>query len=153
MRQAKNESKIEQNTNPQLDRRIKNFTSKLRKEFAADIAQNLSTFRSRVIGKIRAGLPRQRPGRQGSPVVRKAAEIYESDYKSKGNEGNWHQIAKQVYTDYADLTAEFQRFRRYQLRSGVHSHLYEERSRKRRKSKIRGQAVWDRGCEPPAIGA
>jgi hypothetical protein len=132
----KDENEMEQNTNPQLDQRIRKFTTRLKKEFAADIAQNPSAFRSRVIGKVRAGLPRRRPGRKGSPEVRKAAEIYQSNYKSKGKEGNWHQIAKQVYPDYANLTTHLQKFRRFELRSGVHSHLYEYRSRQRRKKRM-----------------
>jgi len=91
-----------------------------------------SRFKARVIGTLKAVLPRQRPGRPASPEVRKPAEIYESDYKSKGKEGNWHQIAKQVCPDYATLTTQLQKYRRYQHRSGVHSHLYEQRSRERR---------------------
>ena len=123
---------MEQNTNPQLDRRIKKFTRSLKKDFAADIAHNPSTFRSRVIGKVRAGLPRKRPGRQGNPEVKKAADIYEREYKSQGKDGNRHSVAKQVISDYANLTPEMQKLRRIGLRASVHSFLYDQRSRERR---------------------
>lgn len=141
MDQVKNEAEGPQSSNPDLDRRIRKFTTGLKKDFAAEIAQSPSTFRSRVVGKIRAALPRQRPGRPGSPEIRKAAELYENDFKSKGKEGNWHQIAKQVCPDYATLTTQLQKYRRYQLRSSVHSHLYEQRSRQRRDSTSLGRSV------------
>ncbi len=132
MDQVNNGAEIPQSTNPDLDRRVRTFTSGLRKDVAAEIAQSPSIFRSRVVGKIRAMLPRQRPGRKGSPEVRKAAEIYQSDYKSKGKKGDWDQISRQVYADYANLPSYLQKFRRFELRSGVHSYLYEYRSRERR---------------------
>ena len=118
----------------ELDQRIKNFVTGLRKDFVPLIAENQST-RSRVIGKVRASLPRKRPGRRGSPEVQKAAEIYIRDYKSKGQEGNWHSITKQVIPSYSDLRPELQRLHRISLRANVHSFLYERRSRQKRSKK------------------
>jgi len=79
------------------------------------IAENQTTFRSRVIGKVRAGLPRKRPGRRGSPEVQKAALIYTQHYRDKGKTGNWHSITKQVIPGYADMRPELQRLHRVSL--------------------------------------
>ncbi len=123
---------MQQATSTTLDRRIKRFATSLKKDFAPEIAENPTGFKSRLIGKLRVFLPRKRPGRKGSPEVKKAAEIYERDYKSQGKEANWHSLAKQVILDYATLTPEFQKLRRLGLRASVHSLLYDQRSRKRR---------------------
>jgi len=132
MHEVEDGSKMEQSTNPQLDRRIKKFTSTLKKEFAADIAENPSAFRSKVIGGMRARLPRSRPGRRASPEIRKASEIYQRDYVPKLKEGNWHLIAREVFPDYSSLPPEIQRLRRMTLRAAVHSLRYEALARKRR---------------------
>ncbi|HVN80442.1 MAG TPA: hypothetical protein VMW38_15715 [Terriglobia bacterium] len=67
---------MHQTTGTTLDQRIKRFISRLKKNHNAEIVENPRIFRSRVIGKVRAGLPRKRPGRKGTPEVKKAAEIY-----------------------------------------------------------------------------
>jgi hypothetical protein len=118
-----------------LEQRIKQFVSGLRKDFAPLIAEDQSRFRSRVIGKVRAGLPRKRPGRRGSPEVKKAAEIYIRDYKSKGLEGHWHLISRQVIPRYPEMRLELQRLHRMSLRANTHSFLYEEWSLQKRTGK------------------
>jgi hypothetical protein len=60
------------------------------------IAEDQNGFKARVIGKVRAGLPRKPPGRRGSPEIQKAAEIYIRDYKLRDKEGNWREIGKQA---------------------------------------------------------
>jgi hypothetical protein len=117
-----------------FDQRVKRIATSLKKDFAPEIAENPSGFKSRLIGKLRVFLPRKRPGRKGSPEVRQAAEIYERDFKAQGEDGNWHSIAKNVFPDYVELTSEIQRLRRIGLRANVHSFLYDERSRLKRKT-------------------
>jgi hypothetical protein len=105
-----------------------------------EVEEDQGGFRSRVIGKVRAGLPRKRPGRRGSPEVRRAAEIYVRDFKSKGQEGDWHVITRQVIPGYSEMRPEIQRLHRISLRANVHSLLYEERSRqRRRKGRLEGK--------------
>ena len=130
---ASDGKEMEQNINTLLDWKIKKFTSSLKREFAEEIFENPSTFRSRVIGKLRAGLPKKRPGRHGNPEVRKAAEIYIKDYELKGRPANWCAICRIVYSDYFGLPPELQKLKRYQLRANVHSLRYEMRSRERRR--------------------
>ncbi len=128
---AKSKSVMQQTTSTTLDRRIKRFATSLKKDFAPEIAQNPSEFRTRLIGKLRVYLPRKRPGRKGSPEATQAAEIFEREYRAKGKQGNWHQIAKQIFADYATLPTELQKFRRYQLRSNVHGLRHELKARKK----------------------
>lgn len=128
---------MHQTTMTNLDQRIKRFASRLKKDFAPEIAENPGSFKSRLIGKLKAVLPRKRPGRQGNPQMKKAVEIYQRDFKSQGKEGNWHHIAKEVFPDYGSLPIELQKYRRYQLRAGVHSHLYAVRSNERRNPAVR----------------
>ena len=116
-----------------LDQRIKAFVAGLKKDFASLIAEDQSGFRSRVVGRIRAALPRKRPGRRASVEVKRASEIYIEDYQSKGKEGNWHLIAKQVVPNYAGLQPEMRRLARISLRAATHSSLYEQRSRENRR--------------------
>jgi hypothetical protein len=116
-----------------LDQRVKQFAAKLKRDFATEIIENPRAFKARLIGKIRVALPRKPPGRRGSPEVRRAAEIYLRDYKSKQREGNWHEIGKQVIPDYGKLTPQIQRLHRMSLRANVHSFLYEDRTRRRRR--------------------
>jgi len=125
---------MHQTTTTTLEQRIKRFIIGLKKNHGAEIAENPSVFRSRVIGKVKAGLPRKRPGRKGTPEVKKAAEIYDRDFKSRGKDGNWDSIAKHVFSDYENLTPELQKLRRLGLRANVHSFLYDERSRLKRKA-------------------
>jgi hypothetical protein len=119
-----------------LEQRIKHFVTGLKKDFGPLIAQDQSSFRSCVVGKVRAGLPRKRPGRRGSPEVQRAAEIYLRDYKSQGKTGNWHSIAKQVISNYLELRPELRTLHRMSLRANVHSFLYEERSRQKRSKEV-----------------
>ena len=132
MDQVRNEAEVSQSTNPNLDRRIRKFTTGLKKDFAAEIAQSPSTFRSRVVGKIKATLPRRRPGQKASGEVKQAAELYLNLYSAKGLPGNWNELAKRLVPDYAGLSPEMQRYHRYRLRSQTHSYLYDQRSRLRR---------------------
>ena len=119
-----------------LDLRVKRFATSLKRDFASEIDQNPSQFRSRLLGKLRVFLPRSRPGRKANPGIRQAADIFERDYKAKGKEGNWHEIAKKVLPEYGFLPIELQKFRRYQLRAAVHSFLYDHRSRLKRRGDI-----------------
>jgi hypothetical protein len=132
MHQVEDGNQMEQNTNPQLDRRIRTFTTGLKKDFAGEIAQNPSGFRSRVVGKVRAGLPRERPGRKASQEIKEAAELYLNLYTARGVPGNWNEIAKRLVPGYAGLSVEMQRYHHYRLRSQTHSYLYDQRSRLRR---------------------
>ena len=63
---------------------------RLKKEFAAGIAQKPSTFRSRVIGKLKAGLPSQQANR--NPVIVRAAKIYRK-LTAQGKEGQGRSLA------------------------------------------------------------
>src|SRR5262245_23356110 len=134
MHQAQNGIEIEQSTNPELDRRIRTFTTTLKKEFAADIAENPSAFRSKVIGGVRARLPRSRPGRKANPVILRAVEIYGELAKEgkKGKDGIWHMVALRSWPDYSTFSVDMQRLVRFTLRAAVHSLRYEDSARKRR---------------------
>lgn len=136
MDQVENETAAQQSTSPNLDQRIRKFTSSLKKDFAADIAEDPSGFRSRVIGKVRANLPRQRPGRKASPLILRAAEIYQelTAKGKKGRDGVWHLVALKACPEYATLPIDAQRLLRYTLRAAVHSVRHEAAARERRTS-------------------
>jgi hypothetical protein len=118
-----------------VEQRIKAFAFRLKKDFGEEIRKDPSKFKARVLGTLKAVLPRKRPGRQGSPEVKQAAEIYVNLYVAKGRPGNWHELAKRLVPDYAALSVEMQRFHRFRLRSQTHSYLYDQRSRLRRSAK------------------
>jgi hypothetical protein len=123
---------MEESIKPELDKRIRKFTGGLKKDLEGEISRNPGSFKSFVIGKLRAVLPRRKPGRKGTPEFRKASEIYQRDYLAKSLEGGWHRIAKEVYPDYVTLSPEIQRLRRISIRSAVHSLRYDQRSRAKR---------------------
>jgi len=56
-----------------------------------------------IIGKIRAILPRQWPGRKADLIILKAAEIYGELRVAgkKGKDGVWHSVALKAYPEYA----------------------------------------------------
>ena len=118
-----------------VEQRIKSFAARLRKDYAEEIKADPSKFKARTLGTLKAVLPRKRPGRQGSPEVKQASELYLNLYASKGRPGNWNEIAKRLVPGYAALSSAMQRFHRFRLRSQTHSHLYDQRSRLRRSAK------------------
>ena len=115
-----------------LESRVKSFAFRLKKQFREEIQTDPSRFNARVLGTLKAILPRKRPGRQGSPEVKQVAEIYVNLYAARGRPGNWHELAKRLVPGYAGLSVEMQRYHRYRLRSQTHSYLYDQRSRLRR---------------------
>ena len=118
-----------------LEQRVKSFGFRLRKEYREEMKNDPSRFKARVVGTLKAVLPRQRPGRKPSPEVKQASELYLTLYVSKGLHGNWKEIAKRLVPGYASLSPEMQRYHRFRLRSQTHSHLYDQRSRLRRSAK------------------
>jgi hypothetical protein len=115
-----------------LEKRIKSFAFRLKKDFREEIQTDPSKFKARVVGTLKAILPRKRPGRQGSPEVKQAAELYLNLYTAKGVPGNWNELAKRLVPGYAALSPEIQRYHRFRLRSQTHSYLYDQRARLRR---------------------
>ena len=115
-----------------VEQRVKSFANSLKKHFDQEIRKDPSKFKARVLGTLKAVLPRKRPGRQGSAEIKQAAEIYVNLYAAKGRPGDWHQLAKRLVPDYAGLSVEMQRYHRFRLRSQTHSYLYDQRSRLRR---------------------
>lgn len=113
-----------------IERLVKSFAFRLKKDFGAEIRKDPSKFKARVVGTLKAMLPRRK--RQGNPEVKKGAEIYVNLYAAKGLPGNWHELAKRLVPDYASLSPEMQRYHRFRLRSQTHSYLYDQRSRLRR---------------------
>jgi len=70
-----------------------------------------------VIGKIRAILPRQRPGRKADLFILKAAEsMGNSEWQGKKKNWVWHSVALKAYPEYALLPMDSQRLIRYSLR-------------------------------------
>ena len=67
---------MDESIKTELDQTIRKFTRGLKKDFEGEISQNQGGFKSFVIGKLRAVLPRRKPGRKGTPEFRKASEIY-----------------------------------------------------------------------------
>ena len=120
--------------NKPVEKRVRSFGFRLRMDFGEEIRKDPSKFKARVIGTLKAVLPRKRPGRKGSSEVKQAAEIYVNLYAAKGRPGNWHALAKHLVPNYAGLSVELQRYHRYRLRSQTHSYLYDQRSRLRRSS-------------------
>ena len=127
-----------------VEKRVKSFAFRLKKDFVEEIRQDPSKFKARVVGTIRAALPRKRPGRQGSSEVKQAADIYVNLYTGKGQPGNWNELAKRLVPGYASLSVEMQRYHRFRLRSQTHSYLYDQRSRLRR-----SKARWRAGIPKP----
>jgi hypothetical protein len=119
--------------NKPVEQRIKYFVSRLKKDFSDEIRKDPSKFKAWEPST--AVLPRKRPGRQGSPEVKQAAEIYVNLYAAKGRPGNWHELAKRLVPDYASLSTEMQKYHRFRLRSQTHSYLYDQRSRLRRSAR------------------
>jgi hypothetical protein len=120
-----------------LEQRVKSFGFRLKKEYPEEIKNDPSRFNARVVGTLKAVLPRQRPGRKGSPEVKQAAELYLNLYASKGVPGDWHALTKRLVPGYANLSPEMQRYHRFRLRSQTHSYLYDQRSRLRRSARNR----------------
>jgi hypothetical protein len=118
-----------------IEQTVKSFASRLKKKFGEEIRQDPSKFKARVLGTLKAVLPRKRPGRKGSSEVKQAAEIYVNWYAAKGRPGNWNELAKRLVPGYAGLPPDMQRYHRYRLRSQTHSYLYDQRSRLRRSAK------------------
>ena len=115
-----------------VEQRVKSFAVRLKRDFSAEIKQDPSKFKARVLGTLKAVLPRKRPGRKGSSEIKRAADRYLSLYFAKGIPGNCHELAKRLVPDYAGLSLEMQRYHRYRLRSQTHSYLYDQRSWLRR---------------------
>ena len=63
-----------------VEQRIKSFAFRLKNDFGEEIRKDLSRFKARVIGTLKAVLPRQRPGRRGNAEIKQAAEIYTTLY-------------------------------------------------------------------------
>ena len=110
--------------------KIKQFAKSLRREFAAEIPQNPGSFRGRVLGRLKAFLPRR--GQVGTEARWSKKPQNFNLYSAKGLPGNWHELAKRLVPDYASLSVEMQRYHRFRLRSQTHSYLYDQRSRLRR---------------------
>jgi len=115
-----------------VEQRVKSFGHRLRKDYREEMRNDPSKFKARVLGTLKAVLPRQRPGRRPSPEVKQAAELYLNLYSAKGVPGNWNELAKRLVPGYASLSVEMQRYQRYRLRSQTHFYLYDQRSRLRR---------------------
>ena len=79
-----------------VEQRIKSFAFGLRKDFGEEIRKDPSKFKARVIGTLKAILPRERPGRKGSSEIKQAAEIYTTLYASKGRPGDWQNVWSQA---------------------------------------------------------
>jgi hypothetical protein len=92
-----------------LEQRIKQFATGLKKGFGSLIAKDQGSFRNRVIGKVRAGLPRKRPGRRGGLEVQTA-------------------LALDHQTCHPRLFGLENGAAKASLRANVDSFLYEERS-------------------------
>jgi hypothetical protein len=118
-----------------IEQRVKSFAFRLKKDFGEEIRKDPSKFKARVLGTLKAVLPRKRPGREGNAEVKQAAELYLNLYASKRIPGDWHELAKRLVPDYSSLSVEMQRYHRFRLRSQTHSYLYDQRSRLRRSAK------------------
>jgi hypothetical protein len=115
-----------------VEQRVKSFGFRLRKDYRDEMITDPARFKARVLGTLKAVLPGRRPGRQGSPEVKQAAEIYVNLYAAKGRPGNWHELAKRLVPGDGSLSPETQRYHRFRLRSQTRSYLYDQRSRLRR---------------------
>ena len=94
-----------------FEERITEVADSLRRDFEPEFKQDHSGFRSRVIGRLRAALPKKQPGRKPNPIIVAAFKMYrelEAQGK-KGKDGIWHQLAAKVYPNYSTLPLDGQR--------------------------------------------
>jgi hypothetical protein len=78
-----------------VEQRVKSFASRLKRDYGQEIRKDPSRFKARVIGTLKAVLPRNRPGRNANPEIVRAMQIYQEltvQWK-KGKDGIWHQVA------------------------------------------------------------
>lgn len=73
-----------------LEERIKGFASRIKKDFGEEIQKDPSRFKSRVIGTLRALLPRQRPGRKANPEIVRAAQVYQDTHCAREEREGWN---------------------------------------------------------------
>lgn len=105
-----------------VEKRVRSFAYRLKKDFGEEIRKAPSRFKARVGGTLKAVLPRQRPGPKPGSEVKQAAELYFNLYSAKGLR---HQLSKRLVPGYASLSPEIQRYHRFWLRSQTHSYLYD----------------------------
>ena len=56
-----------------IEKLIKSFAFRLKNDFSDEVRKDPSRFKARVIGILRAVLPRKRPGRRANPEIVRAA--------------------------------------------------------------------------------
>ena len=62
------------------EQRIKSFAFRLKNDFGEEIGKGPFRLKARVIGTLKAVLPRQRPSRKGNAEIKQVAEIYTTLY-------------------------------------------------------------------------